>query len=134
MSTMMLVAAVLAGVAIAMMLRGRGTGPSASQLRRALEDGDPGPLLQAAGGLPTTRRSLFFQRAIAALWEEFRRDLALPLIRAFGEGHADEKIAQFWIRQALEVEPFLARKILDEDFLRVHYHPSVARQCGLTGS
>jgi hypothetical protein len=134
MRSMVLIAAVLFIVIVMVMIRGR-RGPSVhGLLRRAKTPEDLDPVIAQAAGMAVAARSLFYQRAIGELWAEFRRDLAIHLIRAFGASHADEKIAQYWMKQAIEVEPALARKAMDQDFIDAHYRPSVAKQCGLTGS
>ena len=122
-------------VALALtVLRGR-KGPGLnSMLRGVREVEDLDPVIAQAAGMSPSARSLFYQRAIASFWGEYKRAHAIRLIRAFSEVNSVEKIAQYWIKQALEVEPLLARKEMGADFLKVHYNPTVAKQCGLTGS
>ncbi len=134
MRSLVLIAAVLFVVIVLVMLRGR-RGPSAhAMLRRARTPDDLDPVIRSIAGLPAAARSLLFQRAINDLWAAYRRDLAIRLIHAFGETHDGEKIAQYWLKQAMEVEPALARKVFDKDFLEAHYRPTVAKECGMTGS
>ena len=134
MRSMVLIAVVLFVVIVMVMIRGR-RGPSAyAKLRRAKTPGDLDPVIRQVADLPTAARSLFYQRAINDLWAQYRRDLAIRLIHAFGAAHSEEKIAQYWMKQAIEVEPALAQKMLDKDFLEANYRPTVAKQCGLTGS
>ncbi|MFH1533113.1 MAG: hypothetical protein ABIK09_20495 [Pseudomonadota bacterium] len=134
MRSMLLAAVLLVIIIVFVVTRGR-RGPKAhAMLRRAGSTDDLEAVIRNVASLSTAARSLFYQRAINDLWGQFRRDLAVHLIRAFAAAHSSEKIAQYWLKQALEVEPALAQKALDEDFLKVHYRPTVAKQCGLTGS
>ena len=108
-------------------------GPSLSRvLDRAVSDNSIAPVLEAVERVPEARRSMYFQQAIAGLWEGFHRKLAVELIREFVARHSDEKITQFWLKQAVEVEPLSARKVLDEEFLKQYYRPEIAQCCGKT--
>jgi hypothetical protein len=130
-----LLAAVAAAIVIAFLLKRGGATPGTTKLvSQAVESGDAAPLLAAAEALSPPRRSLFFQEAIATLWEGFNRPLAIQLIKEFGRRHYAEKICQFWMKQALEVEPALAGKVLDREFLDNYYQPEVAACCGKTSS
>jgi hypothetical protein len=134
MRSLVLISVVLFVVILMVMLRGR-RGPGAhALLRRAKTTEDLDAVIEQASGLAPPTRSLFYQRAIGDLWGQYRRDLAIHMIRAFGAAHDDEKIAQYWLKQAIEVEPALAQKAMEKDYLSAHYRPSVAKQCGLTGS
>lgn len=134
MRSLVLIAAVLLIVMVMFLIRGR-RGPGAhALLRKARTPEDLDPVIAQAATMPMAARSLFYQRAIGELWAEYRRDLAIHLIKAFGAAHSGEKIAQYWMKQAMEVEPALARKAMDKGFLDAHYRPEVAKQCGLTGS
>jgi hypothetical protein len=134
MRSLVLIGAVLFVVIVLVMVRGR-RGPGAhALLRKAKSPEDLEPVVAQAAGMPMAARSLFYQRAINDLWADYRRDLAITMIRAFGTAHSGEKIAQYWMKQAIEVEPALAGKLMDKAFLDAHYRPSVAKECGLTGS
>ena len=134
MRSLVLFAAVLFFVVVMFLIRGR-RGPGAhAMLRKAATPEDLDAVIQRAAQMPQAARSLFYQRAINDFWGQYRRDLAVHLIRAFGMTHSGEKIAQYWMRQALEVEPLIARKAMQEEFLRAYYRPTVAKECGLTGS
>ncbi len=100
----------------------------------AIEAQDPAPVLKAAGGLPHERQADFYQQAITLLWEGWQRPLAVKVIKAFSITHAHEKICQFWLKQAMEVEPMSAGKEFDKKFLDTHYNPEVAACCGKTSS
>jgi hypothetical protein len=113
----------------------RMSGPTVSRIvDLAIEDRDPSPILKAAESIPPQKRSQFFQQAITMLWENFERPLAIAVARTFAEQHSGEKICQFWLKQAMEVEPTEARKHFDEGFLKTHYNPDLAACCGKTSS
>jgi hypothetical protein len=110
-------------------------GPSAVSLaNKAAESGSVEELVKAAATLPYKRRSMFFQAAIAWLWNNWQRPLAAELSVHFAKQHGAEKITQFWVRQVMEVEPLTAQKTFDKRFLEQYYRPEVAKQCGLTKS
>ena len=100
----------------------------------AIEGQDPAPVLEAAGRLPEERRAGFYQQAITLLWEGWQRPLAVKVIKTFSLGHAHETICQFWLKQAMEVEPMVASKEFDKKFLDTYYNPEVAACCGKTSS
>ena len=125
--------ALLVALALTLLRGRRGPGLNA-MLRSVREVEDLDPVIAQAAEMSPSARSLFYQRAIASFWGEYRRAHAIRLIRAFSEVNSVEKIAQYWIKQAFEVEPILARKEMGQDFLKTHYNPTVASQCGLTGS
>jgi hypothetical protein len=100
----------------------------------AIRTGDIAPIVEAAEPLPQRQRSLFFQDAISLLWNNWQRRMAAQVVREFAARHYQEKIAQFWLRQVLEVEPETAGEILDEKFLSNYYQPSVAATCGRASS
>ena len=113
----------------------RSSGPSVAKVvEKAIEARSPEPVLKAATALPENKRSRFYQQAITMLWENFERTLAIPVARAFAQQHASEVICQFWLKQALEVEPSEARKHFDQDFLKTYYNPDLAACCGKTSS
>jgi len=110
-------------------------GPSAYVLAmKAAEEGHVGEIVKAAESLPPQRQSAFYQKAIGFLWENWQRPLAISLVKEYCGRFSDEKICQFWLKKAMEVEPVESRKVLDEHFLETHYRPEVAQACGLTSS
>jgi len=100
----------------------------------AIEGQDPAPVVEAGGRLPHERQADFYQQAITLLWEGWQRPLAVKVIKAFSLTHAHETICQFWLKQAMEVEPMVAGKEFDKKFLETHYNPEVAACCGKTSS
>ncbi len=133
--TPVLYAAIAIGAVALVFLWRRGGGAGVGRLvDEAVAKGDAEPVLAAAAKLSHEVRSRFFQQAISILWEGWHRPLAVQVIKAFAEAHASEKICQFWLKQAQEVEPLEVQKRLGPDFLKAHYRPEVAACCGKTSS
>ena len=109
-----------------------------SSLMKALEEAtsrnDVTPLLEAAEQLSPTQRSVFFQQAVLHLWNNWHRPMAISLIEHFTRKHPDEKIVQYWLKQAMEIEPQLARESYDDRFLKNYYRPEIAKECCQTSS
>ena len=99
-------------------------------LRRAKAEKSIQPVLEAVGKKRMPGRASAYNFAIRRLWDGYERGLALELIKELAKSHADTRIAQYWLGQALNVEPALARETLSEDFLAAHFKPEVAAQCG----
>ena len=100
---------------------------------RTLSSGDIGPLVEHISRLPRAAQENAYNLAVVRIWDRFERPLAIEVIRAMAERIGETWIAQYWIRQALEVEPEAARELLDERFLIQHYRPEVAQKCGSFG-
>ena len=83
--------------------------------------------------MPANRQPNAYNVAIRSIWDAYQRPLACELVRELGSRHPSARITQYWIKQALEVEPEAARRILGEEFLNDVYRPEVARQCGSFG-
>jgi len=126
---LVLAGAVIVVVAHYLFRRSLASGVSRA-IQQAVESGDIAPILAGAEALPQSRRSLYFQTAIKTLWDGWNRPLAVAVIKEFAKKHSDEKICQFWMKQALEIEPVAAQKTLDQGFLKNHYRPEVANCCG----
>jgi hypothetical protein len=106
---------------------------TASLVRRAAKSGDLGPVLAAVNKKRPGAQPTAFNQAIRLLWDLDQRSLALELVKELAARHGEAKIAQYWLRQALTVEPAIARKVLSRDFVAEHYQPEVAAQCGPAG-
>ncbi len=104
-----------------------------SLAKQAADQGDIAVLLDKAAELPEQRRSTFYQNAIQYLWRNWQRPLAIRLIKAYAFEFSEERICQYWLRQALEIEPSVARMNFDDEFLRTYYQPEVAKTCVATG-
>lgn len=108
--------------------------PSTGNLvRRAAKNGDLDPLLEALARKRPSAQPTAFNQAIRLLWDMDRRPLALELVKELAARHGDARIAQYWLRQALTVEPAISRNVLSRDFLAQYYQPEVAAQCGPVG-
>jgi len=125
------IVAVLVAAALWLWRSGAGAGRAVDE---AVRKGDAEPILTAAARLPHARRSAFFQQAVSLLWDGYQRPLAIQVLKEFAKDHSSEKICQFWLRQAQEVEPLEAGKTLGKDFLKLHYRPEVAACCKKTSS
>jgi len=123
----------IAGVLVLLVLWGR-FAPSAAHLaRRAARSGDLGPVLSALAKKRPAAQPTAFNQAIRLLWDMDERPLALELVKELAARHGDARIAQYWLHQALTIEPAIARKVLSRDFVTRHYQPEVAAQCGPVG-
>jgi len=100
---------------------------------KALEAGDVGPIIKAIDALGPGQRTSAFNHAIRNLWDRYDREMAMPLIKELAERHGDALIAQYWMKQSLEVEPQIARAVLTREFLEQHFKPDLAARCGPVG-
>lgn len=100
---------------------------------RAVREGDTAPLIKELLTLPHSAQHDAFNHAIRRLWDDYQRELAVPLIRALVEEHTECKIAQYWLDQLQGVEPELARSSLGVGFIQTHYKPHLAATCGEAG-
>lgn len=123
---------VAAVIIISLLLRK--DGGLAALLKEAVADGNIDKLVEAAAQMPEGQRFMHYQKAISSLWEDWHRGLAIRLIKVFAVGYSDEKICQYWLRQAMEVEPDLAASIFDKEFLEQYFIPEVAKECCQTSS
>lgn len=129
-----LVGIVLLAAVVALLLRRRGGGASlGARLAQARADGDLAPLLAWIDAHGGARRLDAFNRVIRGLWDDYERELATRVIRELGARHAEERIAQYWLDQAQRVEPDLARRLLDREYLAQHFRPEIAARCGQFG-
>ncbi len=125
----------LGGIVVLAVIYSFLSGPSVIRLvQQAKQEGDPRPLLEVAKDLSPARRSYFFQQAIDILWRSYERELATKVLREFVTLHPNEKICQYWLQQALELEGRTARKVLGSEFLDNYYRPDVAATCGIASS
>jgi hypothetical protein len=122
----------LAGVA-ALLLRRRGGASLGARLAQARANGELAPLLEWIEAHGGPRRLDAFNRVIRGLWDDYERELATRVIRELGARHAEERIAQYWLDQAQRVEPELAARLLDREYLAQHFRPEVAARCGQFG-
>ncbi len=95
--------------------------------------GDPKPLLAALAEVREGKQPDEYNRVIRGLWDDYNREEAVPVIKALAITHGAAPIAQYWIQQVREVEPDLARRFFDEDFINANFKPEVAATCGKVG-
>jgi hypothetical protein len=108
--------------------------PSVGNLvRQAAKSGDLGPVLAALTKKRPATQPTAFNHAIRLLWDVHERQLALTLIKELAARHGDARIAQYWLRQALTVEPAISGKVLSRAFVTEYYQPEVAARCGPVG-
>ena len=103
------------------------------QTDKAMDSGDIEPLVQTIEKQRSENQATCFNKAVKTMWNSYERPLAISFIRKMAPKLADSHIAQYWIRQVLEVEPDLAKETFDDDFLRQVYNPEVAATCGKAG-
>ena len=102
-------------------------------IAQAKEQGAITPIVEAVEQLRPSARPTAYNHAIRRLWDEYERPLAIELVKELAEKHSSTLIAQYWLKQVLQVEPKMARETLPKDFLKRYYHPEVAAQCGPVG-
>ena len=105
----------------------------ARQAQQTLRTGDVEPLTEHISTLPADVQPDAWNQAVQLVWNSYERPVALRVTRAMACAVAGASIAQYWLRQALEIEPELAREVFDDDFLTTYYQPEVARACGKFG-
>ena len=123
----------IAGALVLLVLWSRFAPSTANLVRQAAKSGDLAPVLAALDKKCRSAQPTAFNQAIRLLWDMDRRPLALELVKELAARHGDAKIAQYWLHQALTVEPGIARKVFSRDFVARHYQPEVAAQCGPVG-
>ena len=108
--------------------------PSVVRLvRLAAKTGDLGPVLTALTKKRPAAQPTAFNHAIRLLWDMDERRLALELVKELAARHGDAKISQYWLQQALTVEPAISGRVFSRAFVTEHYQPEVAAQCGPVG-
>jgi hypothetical protein len=107
--------------------------PLRTALARARRERSVAPLVDAVEAVRPAARTSNYNHAIRQLWDDYDRALAIELVRELARRHGDSLIAQYWLRQALQVEPELASRLLTQEFLDRHYVPEVAARCGPVG-
>jgi predicted alpha/beta-fold hydrolase len=132
--TPFLMVGIAVGGAVLVVLWWKGGSSVGRLVDAAVRAGEPGPIVTAASGLAHGKRSVLYQQAIAMLWEGWHRPLAIQVLKEFAKDHSHEKICQFWLKQAQEVEPLEVQKQLGPEFLKAHYRAEVAACCGRTSS
>jgi hypothetical protein len=120
--------------AVALWLLWSWLSPSMTRLVvRASKTGDLDPVLAALTKKRPAAQPTAFNHAIRLLWDMDDRRLALELVKELAARHGDAKISQYWLQQALTVEPAISGTVFSRAFVAEHYQPEVAAQCGPVG-
>lgn len=99
----------------------------------AMAQGEVGAVVQAIERLPEGPRPTAFNQAMRQMWDAYERGLAIQLLFTLRESMAEAPIFHYWIKQSMEVEPDLARDVLDADFMARFFDAEVASKCGPGG-
>ena len=120
--------------AIAALAWSRVSGPGLGRLiDQAVKREDVSPVVQRVVETPETARPTAFDQAVNSLWTRYERGLAAKLVHGAAPSLGTASIAQYWIRQVMEVEPEIGNSVFDEEFLRAVYQPERAAKCGRFG-
>jgi hypothetical protein len=120
-------------VAVLWLLWSRFAPSTARLVRQAAKTGDLAALLATLTKKRPGVQPTAFNHAIRLLWEMDERRLALELVKELAARHGDAKISQYWLQQALTIEPAIAGTVFSRAFVAEHYQPEVAAQCGPVG-
>jgi hypothetical protein len=124
----------IAAAAIVLFLLSKVFMPSLDKVvGQSAKQNDARPILEAISKMNAGTRPSAYNRAIRRLWDGYQRPLAAELVVELAKNHGDAKIAQYWIKQVLTVEPQTAKDKFSKEFLQTHYQPEVAAQCGQVG-
>lgn len=104
-----------------------------NMVRRSVKSSDLSAVLALIAKKRAAAQPTAFNHAIRLLWDMDERRLALKLIKELAARHGDARIAQYWLSQALTVEPEISRMVFSRAFVAEHYQPEVAAQCGPAG-
>jgi hypothetical protein len=102
-------------------------------IREALDKHDVTPVIEAVEALKVSMRPTAYNHAIRRIWDAYERELAVDLIKHLARNHNDSLIAQYWLKQLMQVEPALAKRHLSSEFVKRYYQPEVAASCGPVG-
>jgi hypothetical protein len=121
------------GVALVIvMIAGLARRASSYPLDKAFATGNVEAYVHFVMKAPESRRPNLWDQGITRLWRGYRRETAMALMKA-AAARSSAPVVQFWIRQALEIEPEMSAEHLDEEFLKEHFRPDVAARCGRVG-
>jgi hypothetical protein len=122
------------GVALVAIVIWRMMIPSlAGVIAKARKEQDITPIVEKVSTFRVAAQPAAYNHCIRAIWDAYDRELAIELIKVLAKEHSNSLIAQYWLKQLLQVEPALAKARLEEDFLQRYYQPKLAAQCGPVG-
>jgi hypothetical protein len=107
--------------------------PLEKAIQRTLKAENLDPLLEHLGRGNEPALPNMYHRAINRLWTSHERELAAGLVKVLAVTHPSAKISQYWLNQAITIEPAIARDNFSDDFLAQYFNPKVASQCGPAG-
>lgn len=122
----------LAISAVVVALRTLGSTGLDRALKQVRTTGEVAAVIAAVEGAPESKRATMWDQAIGSLWREYRRPEAIQLMIA-GARRSDAPILQYWLQNAMDVEPELAEEFFTEEFLETYFRPLVAASCGRVG-
>lgn len=122
----------LAVVGLIVAFKMLGTGKMAAALDEARQSGEVAGIVAAIEDAPEKRHPNLWDQSISTLWEEYHREAAMDLMVAAAR-RSEAPIVQFWLKNAMEVEPQMAEERFSDEFLEQYFKPSVAAQCGRVG-
>lgn len=123
---------VAALVAVVVTLRLLGPGRLRKAMDKARDTGEVAGIVAAIEEAPDKKHPNLWDQSIGTLWREYHREAALALMVAAAT-RSEAPIIQYWLKQALEVEPKLCQEHFTEEFLAEFFRPGVAAQCGRAG-
>ncbi len=101
-------------------------------LARARDTGEVEPVARALASDAEDDQATEWNEVIDDLWQSYHREEAARLV-VEAVDYTDATILQYWMREIMQVEPDIANKVFDEDFLEEHFDPEVASRCGSSG-
>ncbi|RAL25311.1 hypothetical protein DL240_03620 [Lujinxingia litoralis] len=123
---------VMAIAAVAVVLWQFGAGRLTKPLEQAMRTGEIAGVLAAVESASPKEQPTLWDHAIGELWKSYHRETAISLIREAAT-RSDADIVQYWVRQAMEVEPEIASQVFSPEFLEAYFKPDVAARCGRKG-
>ena len=106
-----------------------GTGGLSAAVKQAKTSGEPAPIVEFIERSPAKKHPNLWDQAIGTLWQDYERELALMVMVAAAT-RSEAPVVQFWLKNAMEVEPKMAREAFGDEFLEEYFRPRVAAKCG----
>lgn len=122
------------GIAVLVIIIWRMMIPSLSGvINEAKEKNDITPIVEAVDQLKPSAQPAAYNHAIRRIWDDYERPLAITLVKELARKHHSTLIAQYWLKQVMQVEPQMAREQIDKEFFEKYYQAELAAQCGPVG-
>ncbi len=120
---------IIAVVGVVLAIRLLGRGKMAEAMNKARQTGEVAGVVAVVEAAPEKKHPNMWDQAIGTLWQEYHREAALALMVAAAR-RSDAPVIQFWLKNAMEVEPELADQQFSDDFLEDYFRSDVASRCG----